>query len=77
MACPKHTHQRKGDEFSRVWVFAQSDRSQRDFFLNQMKEWNKVNDNERLLIEWTLDHNPPHDAELWLFDLDETAVIYN
>ena len=38
---------KKGDEFSRVWVFAQSDRSQRDFFLNQMKEWNKVNDNER------------------------------
>jgi len=71
------TNNSKGDEFSRVWVFAQSDRSQRDFFLSQMKEWNKVNDNERLLIEWTLDHNPPHDAELWLFDLDETTVIYN
>jgi SAM-dependent methyltransferase len=70
------TNNRKGDEFARVWVFAQSDRPQRDFFLNKMKEWN-VDDNERLLAEWTLDHNPPHDAELWLFDLDETSVSYN
>ena len=65
---------------SRVWVFAQSDRVQRDSFLGKMREWYE-NDGEyydqRRYVGWTMDHNPNHDDELCLFDLDETTVDYN
>jgi predicted nicotinamide N-methyase len=69
----------KEQSTSRVWVFAQSDRAQRDFFLRQMKEWYKNNDNYMLPrhLDWTMDHVPDHNNELWLFDLDETTVEYN
>ena len=61
---------------SRVWVFAQSDRSQRDTFLRKMVEWRKSNGDERVL-DWTMDHSPLPKEELRLFDLDETMVEYN
>ena len=68
------------NDISRVWVFAQSDRAQRDFFLDDMREWyeqHDVNDERRQLVGWTMDHAPNRDDELWLFDLDETTVNYN
>jgi hypothetical protein len=66
--------------FSRVWVFAQSDRAQRDTFLGRMREWYENDDEDRdrrRHVGWTMDHNPNRDDELWLFDLDETTVDYN
>ncbi|KAL7465883.1 hypothetical protein ACHAXS_006191 [Conticribra weissflogii] len=56
----------------RVWVFAQSDRAQRDYFLEKMRE---TFDSQ--LPGWTSNHVPERDAALWLFDLDETNVLYN
>ncbi len=55
----------------RVWVFAQSDRAQRETFLDQMRETYDET------LEWSLLQKPDMDLELWLCDLDETAVEYN
>jgi hypothetical protein len=69
------------NDISRVWVFAQSDRAQRDFFLRKMREWydehDGGDDERRQLVGWTMDHAPNREDELWLFDLDETTVDYN
>mmetsp|Transcript_16430 Transcript_16430/g.23280 ORF Transcript_16430/g.23280 Transcript_16430/m.23280 type:complete len:246 (+) Transcript_16430:126-863(+) len=56
----------------RVWVFAQSDRAQRETFLDAMREtYNET-------LEWSsLRQAPDMDSELWLCDLDETAIKYN
>lgn len=56
----------------RVWVFAQSDRAQRDHFLKKMRETFDAQ-----LPGWTSNHVPERDATLWLFDLDEVNVEYN
>ena len=67
-------------DISRVWVFAQSDRAQRDSFLGKMREWYENHgeqEQQQLLVGWTMDHAPDQDSELWLFDLDETMVEYN
>jgi len=66
--------QRTKEQVSRVWVFAQQDRAQRDTFLNQMREW--YNDEDKV-IDWSMNHKPDPNEELWLFDLDETMVGYN
>lgn len=66
--------QRTKEQVSRVWVFAQQDRAQRDAFLNQMREWYC---NEDKVIDWSMNHKPDPNEELWLFDLDETMVGYN
>jgi hypothetical protein len=56
----------------RVWVFAQSDRAQRETFLSVMRETYDET------LKWTLTQAlNPIDLELWLCDLDETAVEYN
>ncbi|KAL7547582.1 hypothetical protein ACHAWF_012284 [Thalassiosira exigua] len=65
------------DVLSRVWVFAQSDRAQRESFLQNMKEWYDADDTHQRLADWTMNHSPYRDEELWLFDLDETMVEYN
>lgn len=57
---------------SRVWVFAQSDRAQRDAFLSSLRE--NLNFEH---LEWQTNHNPTKDARIWLFDLNETDVQYN
>ena len=57
---------------SRVWVFAQSDRAQRDSFLKSIREIHGYHD-----LDWTTNHNPEKDARLWLFDLNEMGVQYN
>lgn len=73
-----YCQQKKDRSLSRVWVFAQSDRAQRDSFLVKMKEWYKNNDDKRRpILDWTMNHTPDHNSELWLFDLDETMVDYN
>ncbi len=74
---PKH-QEHTMQAFSRVWVFAQSDRAQRDVFLTKMREWYKNNDENNLQqLDWTMNHTPDLYNELWLFDLDETMVEYN
>ncbi|KAL7445855.1 hypothetical protein ACHAXM_010429 [Skeletonema potamos] len=55
----------------RVWVFAQSDRAQRETFLRIMRE------SYDETLQWTLTTANLMDLELWLCDLDETAVEYN
>ena len=55
----------------RVWVFAQSDRAQRDSFLQIMRQ--TYDDT----LTWSLTQVPDLDKELWLCDLDETIVEYN
>ena len=66
--------QRTKEQVSRVWVFAQQDRAQRDTFLNQMREWYKDEDK---VLDWNMNHKPDPNEVLWLFDLDETMVGYN
>jgi SAM-dependent methyltransferase len=57
---------------SRVWVFAQSDRAQREVYLEEMK---KVLQDTSLA--WSPPQlGPPKDAKLWLCDIDETTVKY-
>ncbi len=61
-----------GESKRRVWVFAQSDRAQRETFLDAMRETYDET------LEWSsLMETPDMDSELWLCDLDETAVEYN
>ena len=62
----------EGDESPRVWVFAQSDRAQRDIFLATLQRVDRYRD-----LEWTMDHDPPSDAMIWLFDLNEIDVQYH
>jgi len=75
----RRTGPREAGDLARVWVFAQSDRAQREVFLSKVREWyEKEEDGERQReVGWTLDHEPNHEEELWLFDLDETGVTYN
>ena len=63
---------------SRFWVFAQQDRAQRETFLRLMQDYyNSVAASERKILEWSSNHSPDKDEELWLFDLDEIHVRYN
>ena len=71
----KHMH--CNGSISRVWVFAQSDRAQRDCFLGKLREWHDGNDDEQLHLGWPMDHNPDCGTELCLFYFDETMVEYN
>jgi len=57
---------------SRLWIFAQSDRAQREVFLNSLRE---VKEFEH--VEWTMNHKPDLDARICLFDLNEMDVQYN
>lgn len=57
---------------SRIWVFAQSDRAQREIFLESLRKMEGYAD-----IDWTADHEPDVDARIWLFDLNEMDVQYN
>lgn len=58
----------------RVWVFAQSDRAQRDIFLKSLKDYNSDLFAD---LNWDKNHEPDLDARIWLFDLDEMDVQYN
>ena len=55
----------------RVWVFAQSDRAQRETFLDMMRQTHDSS------LKWSPTDTDLEDIELWLCDLDETAVEYN
>jgi hypothetical protein len=58
---------------TKVWVCAQSDRAQRQVYLEEMKRL--LNDN---LLDWTpLEQGPPTDSDLWLCNVDETSVSYS
>ena len=61
-----------GTDNSKVWVFAQSDRAQREVFLKSLQEIDGYDD-----LEWTINHEPEEDARIWLFDLNEMDVQYN
>lgn len=58
------------EQYPAVWIFAQSDRAQRDVFLNELCA---------MLEDDTLDWHPmnePPQSRLWLCDVDETTVLY-
>ena len=61
-----------GSNNSKVWVFAQSDRAQREVFLKSLQEIDGYDH-----LEWTINHTPEEDARIWLFDLNEMDVQYN
>jgi hypothetical protein len=56
----------------RFWVFAQSDRAQREVFLNSLRELDSFSH-----LEWNTNHEPDVDSRIWLFDLNEMGVQYN
>ena len=67
----------KGNK-SRFWVFAQQDRAHRETFIRLMQDYyDSAVESERKILEWSSNHSPDKDAELWLFDLDEIHVRYN
>ena len=60
------------DAGSIVWVFAQTDRAQREIFLQNVQSL--VADPN---LSWQpATSPPPDDSRLWLCDVDETAVFY-
>jgi 2-polyprenyl-3-methyl-5-hydroxy-6-metoxy-1,4-benzoquinol methylase len=71
---------------SKVWVFAQSDRSQRDVFLHRLRElvgddslvWSKTETKRSpTATEENNDEVPwQHFGALWLCEIDETTVMY-
>jgi hypothetical protein len=57
---------------SRVWVFAQSDRAQREVYLQEMRTI--LQDNS---LSWRpMGESSPEHVKLWLCDIDETTVKY-
>jgi hypothetical protein len=57
---------------SRVWVFAQSDRAQREVYLQEMRTI--LQDSS---LSWHLEsESSPDDVKVWLCDIDETTVKY-
>jgi SAM-dependent methyltransferase len=73
---------------SKVWVFAQSDRSQRDVFLRHLRElvgdeslgWTKTDARKSFAADED-DGSPleppwQHFGSLWLCEIDETTVLY-
>ena len=54
-----------------VWVFAQSDRVQREKYLQDLQ--NLLQDTS---LAWQPMNQPPGNAKLWLCDFDETNVQY-
>jgi predicted nicotinamide N-methyase len=57
---------------SRVWVFAQSDRAQREVYLEEMRTI--LQDSS---LSWRpMGESSPDDVKLWLCDIDETTVKY-
>jgi predicted nicotinamide N-methyase len=65
----------KENNSSKIWVFAQSDRAQREHYLNELKH--------RLLapsLMWSQSIHPPNNLckkdRLWLCNIDEANVFY-
>jgi SAM-dependent methyltransferase len=57
---------------SSVWVFAQSDRAQREVYLQEMRTL--LQDNS---LSWRpMGESSPEHVKLWLCDIDETTVKY-
>ena len=54
-----------------VWVFAQSDRVQRETYLHELRALL-----QDPLLAWQPMDQPPGDNKLWLCNVDETAVRY-
>ena len=67
-----------GGKGARVWVFAQTDRSQREVYLHHLKE--NLEDEKlawRPLEAYTRNMSPKQSSSLlWLCDVDETTVNY-
>ena len=60
----------------RVWIFAQSDRAQREIYRDHLNEL--LHENGGVAVEWTelAASVQEHDDSLILFDVDETKVEY-
>jgi predicted nicotinamide N-methyase len=75
----KLTHRilsRGGRSGPTVWVFAQSDRAQREIFLKELRCLLEEDGSTSEKLDWSsLESHEPSDR-LWLCDLDETRVDY-
>lgn len=60
----------------RVWVFCQSDRAQRDAYVDELRRLSSNNDHEQ--EQWVDASKPPclEKGTLWLCNVDETKVSY-
>lgn len=56
-----------------VWVFAQSDRSQRQIFLEELQRLQR-DQRQQHTLEWTDEFDPKQ--RLWLCNVEETDVLY-
>jgi predicted nicotinamide N-methyase len=57
---------------SSVWVFTQSDRAQREVYLEELRNLLKSDS-----LNWqSVEKGPPTSSPLWLVDVDETKVRY-
>jgi hypothetical protein len=61
----------------RMWVFAQTDRAQREVFLQELQNLSSAqNDNSNPSLEWKSPASCNLKDRLWLCDVDETEVDY-
>lgn len=67
-------HVLNGDSDARVWVFAQSDRAQREVYLSELQRL--FPDDSQIRAGWTAFDSYHADNRLWLCNLEETAVNY-
>lgn len=67
-------HVLNGDSDARVWVFAQSDRAQREVYLSELQRL--FPDDSKIRAGWTAFDSYHADNRLWLCNLEETAVNY-
>jgi predicted nicotinamide N-methyase len=62
-----------------VWVFAQSDRAQREVYLEELQgTTGSSDDNTSVQLTWSSlqDGHPTDGSRLWLCNVDETTVFY-
>lgn len=63
---------------SRLWVFAQSDRAQREVFLEELKALLPKKTASVATLRWRpFAQGPETASNIWLCDIDETSVVYS
>lgn len=63
---------------SRLWVFAQSDRSQREIFFEELKGLLPRATAHGSTLRWrTFEQGPKATSNVWLCDISETSVVYS
>mmetsp|Transcript_59062 Transcript_59062/g.144523 ORF Transcript_59062/g.144523 Transcript_59062/m.144523 type:complete len:101 (-) Transcript_59062:1515-1817(-) len=67
---------RRGRSGPTVWVFAQSDRAQREIFLKELRCLLEEDSSKSSNLDWSSLESYKPSNRLWLCDLDETRVDY-